>query len=258
VSQPSLSERLGIAGTGTIAGGLARLAAPLGGAIVWARSPDSAARAREAIGDGAVVTTDVSDLAACTFVVEAVVEDPAVKRHLLHRLGRVVPKETLLASTTSSLSVSELAESSGRADRFAAIHVFNPVEKMDLVELSFHPRARAETHERTRALCEALGKTTVEVPDVPGFVVNRLLFPYLFSAVRLMDRHGMRAEDVDSCMKLGAGHPMGPLRLLDFVGLDVAAAIGESIGAEVPERIRELIASGALGQKTGAGFYSYD
>ena len=255
MSQPSLSERLGIAGTGAIAGGLARLAAPLGDVVVWARSPDSAARARES---GANVTTDLEALAECSFVVEAVIEDVGVKGELLGRLGALAGDDTVLASTTSSLSVGELAEASRRPDRFAAIHVFNPVEKMGLVELAFPAAASEATHRRTRELCEGLGKTPVEVPDVPGFVVNRLLFPYLFSAVRLMDAHGLEPGAVDECMKLGAGHPMGPLALLDFVGLDVAAAIGESIGEEVPQRIRELVAAGALGKKSGAGFYKYD
>jgi 3-hydroxyacyl-CoA dehydrogenase len=120
---------------------------------------------------------------------------------------------------------------------------------------------------RERALdwCRALGKTAVEVPDQPGFVVNRLLFPFLFEAVRLMDATGMEPADVDDCMRLGAGHPMGPLRLLDFVGLDVAAAIGESLHADsgreadaVPEPLRALVEAGRLGRKSGAGFYTYD
>ena len=257
MSQPSLSERLGIAGAGAIGGGLARLAAPLGDVVVWARSAESAERARDEIGDGVRVTTAVEDLAGCTFVVEAVTEDTAVKSELLGRIHAVAGDEAILASTTSSLSVAELAAASGRADRFAGIHVFNPVERMDLVEIAFAPEAAPATHERTRALCEALGKTAIEVPDVPGFVVNRLLFPYLFSAVRLMDDHGVEPDAVDACMKLGAGHPMGPLKLLDFVGLDVAAAIGDSIGAEVPDRVRALVAEGRLGRKSGGGFYDY-
>ncbi|MEA2272588.1 MAG: 3-hydroxybutyryl-CoA dehydrogenase, partial [Solirubrobacteraceae bacterium] len=114
-----------------------------------------------------------------------------------------------------------------------------------------------DTHARARALCEALGKTPVEVPDVPGFVVNRLLFPYLFSAVRLLEETDMSAEDVDACMTLGAGHPMGPLALLDLVGLDVSQSIGEVIGADVPARVVELVAEGALGKKSGRGFYAY-
>ena len=176
----------------------------------------------------------------------------------MHRLlGDLLPYEVLIATTTSSLSVRLLAEASGRPDRFAALHVFNPVEKMELVELSFPDEASNETRERFRVLCEHLDKTFVEVPDAAGFVVNRLLFPYLFDAVRMVERDGLSAEAVDTCMKLGAGHPMGPLALLDFVGLDVAAAIGESIGADVPDLVHELVDEGRLGRKTGAGFYEY-
>jgi 3-hydroxybutyryl-CoA dehydrogenase len=135
--------------------------------------------------------------------------------------------------------------------------VFNPVPKMDLIELVFPPQADEETRVRARALCESLGKTPVEVPDTPGFVVNRLLFPFLFDAVRLHDETGLAPAAIDDCMRMGAGHPMGPLALLDYVGLDVAAAIGRSIGADVPPRIDEMIAAGALGKKAGAGFYTY-
>jgi 3-hydroxyacyl-CoA dehydrogenase len=237
---------------------LARLAAPLGEVVVWARSDESADRARNAISCGVGVTTDLEALAGCTYVVEAVVEDGSVKRELLGDLNAVLGEDAVLASTTSSLSVDALAAASGRADRFAGLHVFNPVEKMDLVELAFPQAAADHTRARTRALCEALGKTAVEVPVVPGFVVNRLLFPYLFSAVRYLEEHPMEPEALDACMKLGAGHPMGPLKLLDFVGLDVAAAIGEEIGEDVPARIRELVADGALGRKSGRGFYEYD
>ena len=135
--------------------------------------------------------------------------------------------------------------------------MFNPVPKMDLVELAFPDAATEATRARARALCAALGKTAVEVPDTPGFVVNRLLFPFLFEAVRLMERTGLDAEAIDTCMRLGAGHPMGPLALLDLVGLDVSAAIGRTIDVEVPAAIDELIAEGALGRKTGRGFHSY-
>ena len=166
--------------------------------------------------------------------------------------------EAILASTTSSLSVEELARASGRPDRFVGLHVFNPVTKMQLVELVFPSAASSETRRRALELCETFEKVPVEVPDVPGFVVNRLLFPYLFSAVRLMEETGCEPADVDTCMRLGAGHPMGPLELLDLVGLDVARAIGETIGAEVPERVHALIAEGALGRKSGRGFYERD
>jgi 3-hydroxybutyryl-CoA dehydrogenase len=254
------SERLGIAGSGAIACGLARAAGsrlPAVPVVLWARSDESAARAGARLDGRGEVTTDLGALAGCTIVVEAVAEDLAVKSDLLARIGAPLDEDALLASTTSSLSVAELGQASGRPDRFGALHVFNPVEKMKLVELAFAPEATLQTRERLGALCEALGKTAVAVADEPGFVVNRLLFPYLFDAVRLMDAQGLKPDAVDTCMKLGAGHPMGPLALLDFVGLDVSAAIGESIGAEVPDRIHELIAAGRLGRKAGAGFYEY-
>ena len=252
-----MKERLGIVGTGAIAAGLARVAADHGEVVVWARSPESHSRAVEAVGDEPDVTTDLEALASCTFVIEAVVEDRDVKSELLARLGRIVDHDAILGSTTSSLSVAELAQASGRPDRFAAVHVFNPVERMELVELAFPQGATGDTRDRVRAWVEDVGKTPVEVPDAPGFVVNRLLFPYLFSAVELAERHNLEPATVDDCMRLGAGHPMGPLALLDFVGLDVAAAIGEELGVEVPARVRELIAAGTLGRKTGRGFYAY-
>jgi 3-hydroxybutyryl-CoA dehydrogenase len=258
VSQPNLTERLGIAGSGAIACGLARVAAAGGEVMLWARRDESAAAAREALCNGAVrVTTDLDDLAACSYVVEAVVEERGVKCELLARLAGLLGDDAVLASTTSSLSIEELGTASGRAERFAGMHVFNPVEKMALVELVYPSVAADDVRARSEALCQALGKTPVEVPDTPGFVVNRLLFPLLFSAVRLMEEHDLPPETVDACMKLGAGHPMGPLRLLDFVGLDVAASIGEQIGEPVPPRVAELIAAGRLGQKSGTGFYDY-
>ena len=165
--------------------------------------------------------------------------------------------DALIASTTSSLSVERLAGASGAAERFVGLHVFNPVPKMDLVELVFPDAASANTRARARDFCLSLGKTVVKVPDTAGFVVNRLLFPYLFEAVRLMERTGLEPEAIDTCMTLGAGHPMGPLALLDFVGLDVSKAIGEAIGTEIPKKVDDLIAEGALGKKSGRGFYDY-
>ncbi|HYH59472.1 MAG TPA: 3-hydroxyacyl-CoA dehydrogenase family protein [Thermoleophilaceae bacterium] len=247
-----MTERIGIVGSGAIATGIARAAAEHGDVVLWARSEASAERARDAVE--AEVYTDLDALSDRSLVIEAVVEDQAEKAALYARLR--LADDALLASTTSSLSVAELGRASGRPDRFGGLHFFNPVHRMELVELAFPPEATDDTRGRLRAFCEHLDKTPIEVADVPGFVVNRLLFPYLFSAVALVE-DGMPPEAVDTCMKLGAGHPMGPLALLDFVGIDVAIAIGESIGAEVPGRLRELAAAGRFGKKSGAGFYEY-
>jgi 3-hydroxybutyryl-CoA dehydrogenase len=264
-----LHERLAIAGAGTIACGLAATAARHGDVVLWARSESSADRARASVAklcakSGApeaaarvTVATDQAALHGETFIVEAVVEDPEHKAPLLAELGMAADPGAILATTTSSLSIGELAEASGRPERFVGLHVFNPVPRMELIELVFPDQAQPEVRDRARALCEALGKTAVEVPDTPGFVVNRLLFPYLFDAVKLMSQTGLAPADIDRCMTLGAGMPMGPIALLDFVGLDVSQAIGETIGAEVPPRVRELVQDGALGRKAGRGFYDY-
>jgi 3-hydroxyacyl-CoA dehydrogenase len=248
---------LGIAGSGAIACGLATAAAAGGEVVIWARSDASAARARDAVPSGVRVETELEALAEATFLVESVVEDAEVKASVLRDLNALAAEETILATTTSALSVAQLAGASGRPDRFAALHVFNPVPKMKLVELCFPPEATEDTHARTSALCEALDKTPIEVPDTPGFVVNCLLFPYLFSAVEFLERSGLDPEAVDACMTLGAGHPMGPLRLLDFVGIDVAIAIGEAIDAQIPPKLNQMLTAGDLGKKSGQGFYSY-
>ena len=248
-----MNERLGIAGSGAIATGLARAAAHHGDVVLWARSDDSAARAADS---GVRVVTDLAELADRTMLVEAIVEDLDLKRQLLGKLGGLIPENGVIASTTSSLPVADLAEATGRPEDFGVLHVFNPVEKMKLVELAFPDGASYDTRARLRAVCDTLGKTAVEVPSIPGFVVNRLLFPYLFSAVKMLDL-GLDARAIDTCMKLGAGHPMGPLALLDFVGLDVAAAIGREIGADVPPHLLELVEQGHVGKKSGRGFYEY-
>ncbi|HXQ00938.1 MAG TPA: 3-hydroxyacyl-CoA dehydrogenase family protein [Solirubrobacteraceae bacterium] len=268
-----MNERIGIIGSGTIACGLAATAAHHEGGrdpvLLLARSDSSAERARATVEktlsrleaeidpEHVQIVTDLGALAHVSFAVEAVVEDHDVKAGLLGELNGVLDAEAILASTTSSLSVERLAEASGRPERFLGLHVFNPVTKMKLVELVFPAAASPQTRSRALALCEAFEKTAVEVPDVPGFVVNRLLFPYLFNAVRLLEETSMDPLDIDTCMKLGAGHPMGPLALLDLVGLDVSKAIGETIGEPIPPRVDELIAEGALGRKSKRGFLSY-
>jgi 3-hydroxybutyryl-CoA dehydrogenase len=264
-----LSEQLAIAGSGAIACGLAATAAHHGPVLLLARSEGSARRAKrdveqalrraEAVIDPqhAQVVTDLDALSKCTFVVEAVVEDHDIKAALLSDLHGTLGADAILASTTSSLSIERLAQASGRPDRFVGLHVFNPVTRMQLVELVFPATASDDARGRALALCATLEKVAVEVPDAPGFVVNRLLFPYLFSAVRLMEDTGLDAVAVDTCMRLGAGHRMGPLALLDLVGLDVAKAIGEALGEPVPARVEQLLAADALGRKSGRGFHEY-
>lgn len=264
-----MNERIGIVGSGTIACGLAATAAHHGPVALLARSQSSADRARATVEktlsrmeaeidpEHIQIYTDISELAHVSFAVEAVVEEYDAKTPILAELNTILDGEAIIASTTSSLSVERLAQASGRAERFLGLHVFNPVTRMKLVELVFPQAASAETRSRAAALCEAFEKTAVEVPDVPGFVVNRLLFPYLFSAVRLLEETGLEPGDIDTCMKLGAGHPMGPFALLDLVGLDVSKAIGETIGEAIPPRVEQLIAEGALGRKAKRGFLSY-
>ena len=249
-----MDEQLGIAGSGAIATGLAVSAARVGEPILWARSEASAERARkqsaktcERMGDEydadrVRIVTDLDDLAEATFLVEAISEDTALKSELLAKLDALAAPDAILSTTTSSLSVSELAAASGRPDH--------------LVELAYPEQATESTRERAATLCDALDKDAVEVPDIAGFVVNRLLFPYLFSAVDLMEQTGLEPKAIDTCMQLGAAHPMGPIALLDYIGLDVSVAIGDAIEANVPQRLRDLCAEGALGRKSGRGLYS--
>lgn len=262
-----MDEKLGIAGSGAIATGLAACATRTGGHVLWARSDASAERATKAIAKACerlgedydpanvTVTTELGDLAGATFVVEAISEDTALKSELLGKLNEVAGDDAVLSTTTSSLSVSELAAASGRPETFVGLHVFNPVPRMKLVELAFSDGATDETRARAFALCESLDKEAVGVPDMAGFVVNRLLFPYLFSAVDFMEETGLEPAAIDTCMQLGAAHPMGPIALLDYIGLDVSVAIGDAIGANVPQHLRDLAAAGVLGRKTGKGLY---
>jgi 3-hydroxybutyryl-CoA dehydrogenase len=268
-------ERPAIAGSGTIATGLAACASVASRVLLLARSDASAWRAEEqaqklaskvdgADGGRIKVTTDPAHLADCDLIVEAVVEELGPKVDLLSAVGEAAG-DADLATTTSSLSLDELGSQSGHPDRVFGLHPFNPVARMELIELCLPDPAREEIRPRAQDWCEAIGKTVVEVPNEPGFVVNRLLFPYLFDAVRLMEQTGMGAEDVDSCMTLGANYPMGPLALLDLIGVDVAVAIGEALHADSgedhhrpPGRLIALVDAGKLGRKSGAGFYEYD
>jgi 3-hydroxybutyryl-CoA dehydrogenase len=268
-------ERPAIAGSGTIAVGLAASATLQSTVRVLARSDASAWKAEEqaqalcAKLDGAdakriKVTTDAGDLSDCDVVIEAVIEELGPKAELLKTVGAAAPGADL-ATTTSSLSLDKLGTRGGHPERTYGLHPFNPVVRMELIELCIPDAANPEIAQRARNWCESIGKTVVQVPNEPGFVVNRLLFPYLFDAVRLLEQTGMKPEEVDRCMTLGANHPMGPLALLDLIGADVAIAIGEALYADSqeqhhrpPGRLISLVDEGKLGRKSGAGFYEYD
>jgi len=265
-------ESPGIAGSGAIATGLAAVSTTTAETILLARSEASAWRAEEKVVaacakiEGAQpsrlrVTTDANDLRDADIVVEAVIEEVGPKAEVIAAVAEACPGADL-ATTTSSLSIAEIAAAAG-AEKLWGLHVFNPVPRMALVEVCI-PDGAAAARERALAWCAALGKTAVEVPDQAGFVVNRLLFPYLFDAVRLMERTGMEAGEVDTCMKLGAGHPMGPLTLCDFIGLDVLYAVCDSLYEEFkrpeyapPPLMKRMILAGKHGRKTGEGFYDY-
>jgi 3-hydroxybutyryl-CoA dehydrogenase len=274
MSHPETYERPAIAGSGTIACGLAACASVASKTLLLARSDASAWRAEEqahalcAKVDGAdpkrvKVTTRPEDVASSDVVIEAVIEEIGPKAELLRAVGDAAA-DADLATTTSSLSLDELGSLAGHPDRTFGLHPFNPVVRMELVELCIPDAARAEIGPRARTWCESIGKTVVEVPNEPGFVVNRLLFPYLFDAVRLMEQTGMKPEEVDRCMTLGANYPLGPLALLDLIGADVAVAIGEALHADSgedhhrpPGRLMALVDQGKLGRKSGSGFYDY-
>lgn len=268
-------RRIAVIGSGTIGTGLAAVASTAAERVVLlARSAGSAERAEAAVGTArsrlrsealieVEVTVEPETIAGFDLVLEAVAEDFELKVDQLGAAADAAP-DADLATTTSSLSVSGIATAIGRPGSLVGIHVFNPVTDMDLVELCVPDAAPAELGTRAERWCRAIGKNPVRVPDIPGFVVNRLLFPYLFEAVRLMEATGMDAADVDVCMKLGLGHPMGPLALLDLVGLDVSMAIGEALEADTgnpnhlaPESVAERVSRGDLGRKTGRGFFDY-
>jgi len=208
---------------------------------------------------------DVGALTAADLVIEAATEDPDAKRAIFGRLGATVREEVVLASNTSSIPIALLGDASGRGDRVIGMHFFNPVPVMGLIELT----PSAATSEETFALAESfgtqvLGKTCVRSSDEAGFIVNRLLIPYLFDAIRLYERGFATKEDIDTAIHLGLAHPMGPLRLSDLIGLDTVVSIGDVLHRafgearyEAPALLRSLVAEGKLGRKTGEGFYSY-
>ncbi len=210
-------------------------------------------------------TLDMNELADCDLVVEAIVEDLAVKRDFFASLGETVKADCILASNTSSFPVAELGAASGRPDRTVGLHFFNPVQLMGLVEVVRTDDTSDEVLEAARAFGERVGKSPVTAADTPGFIVNRLLVPYMAEAMRMLDRGDATAADIDTAMKLGCGYPMGPFTLTDYVGLDTTLSIlegwqerfpGEPL-YETPDCLQSLVDEGKLGRKTGMGFFDW-
>jgi 3-hydroxybutyryl-CoA dehydrogenase len=277
---------VGVVGAGQMGAGIAQVAAAAGYAVV-ARDVDRAAldRARAGIAkslakfvekgqlDGAArdaalgrlaFTTDLAGVAGADLVIEAIVEDLGAKTALWRELDGLAPAATIFASNTSSLSITTMAAASGRPDRMVGLHFFNPVPLMNLVEVIRGIATSPATFDAALGFARSLGKETVGARDTAGFVVNRLLVPYLLDAVRALEQGVGTVAEIDAAMKLGCGHPMGPLTLLDFVGLDTALRIGEILFEEFreprmapPPLLRRMVAAGLVGKKGGRGFYDW-
>jgi 3-hydroxybutyryl-CoA dehydrogenase len=279
-------KTVGVLGAGLMGSGIAEVAAKAGYTTIVrevseelsrkgrARIEASLARAVEkgkldgAARDAAKArlseTTRLEDLADCEIVIEAIVENLETKNETFAALDRACKPETIFCSNTSSLTITEMSAATTRPDRFAGLHFFNPVPVMKLVEVVRTIATSKETEETVFEFAKSLGKEPIRANDNSGFVVNRLLVPYLLDAVRALEEGVGTKEDIDRGMELGCGHPMGPLRLLDFVGLDTTYFIAEIMFNEYREKrfappplLKRMVLAGRLGKKSGRGFYEY-
>ncbi len=279
-------KRVGICGSGIMGSGIAEVAAKSGFEVILRSRQQATAdatiaglekslakqvekgRLEEAERDAVLArvsgTSDLHQLADCDLVIESVVEDLATKKSLFDELDRVVKDGAILATNTSTLPVVEMAVTTGRPESVCGIHFFNPAPMMSLVEIVRPLTASDETIAAAREFAEACGKGPVEVQDRAGFIVNALLFPYLNNAVRMLEAGTASRDDIDSAMKGGCNFPMGPLALLDLVGLDTSVAILDALYDEFRDpnystqpMLRRMLAAGHLGRKSGKGFYDY-
>jgi 3-hydroxybutyryl-CoA dehydrogenase len=279
-------KRVGIVGSGIMGSGIAEVASKSGFEVILRSRQQRTAEAtiaaleksldrqvdkgrmEQADRDAALArvtpTGDLHDLAGCDLVIESVVEDLTTKQDLFRELNHIVDDHAILATNTSTLPVVEMAIETHRPEQVVGIHFFNPAPQMSLVEVVRAITTSDETVERAKEFAAAAGKSPVEVKDRAGFIVNALLFPYLNNAVRMLENGTASRDDIDTAMKGGCNFPMGPLALLDLVGLDTSLAILDALYEEFRDPnyaphplLRRLVAAGQLGRKSGSGFYDY-